>query len=61
MLLTIRIAVASRPTGTASTNDSQVNSSRWAKNVPVTATRPKKRKTNTSPSPSYPYGRGPPV
>src|SRR3954452_18274243 len=60
-LLTTRIAAATSPTGTASTNASHVSFSTCAKYDPVTATTPKNRKTNTSPRPSYPYGRGPPV
>jgi hypothetical protein len=50
--LTTRIADASSPTGTASTNASQVSRSTCAKYEPLTATTPKKRKTKTSPRPS---------
>ena len=51
-LLTTRIADASRPTGTASTNASHVSRSTCAKYEPLTATTPKNRNTNTSPRPS---------
>ena len=51
-LLTTRIAEASSPTGTASTNASHARCSVCAKYEPATATTPKNRNTNTSPRPS---------
>ena len=52
MLFTTRIAVTSRPTGTASAKDSQGQDSSCANVDPATATMPKKRNTKTSPRPS---------